>query len=257
MPHMVDAHLENLRIYRDPTTVAAYSDQDGLTAIEERLFATHIRDGAEVLDIGVGGGRTTRSLAHRASKYVGVDYSEPMIATCRERFPEFEFCVMDASDMSRFEDASFDVAVFSFNGLGYIYPSGQRYQCLREVHRVLRPDGVFIFSLHNARSLFLRPTRAGRGIRHTLSGLYLGAAANLRRVGQRIVTRPLWLGSGYASSNIHGGLTFYLASPTIVSGELDAAGFRLLAFEAEDADRRPSRFVTRWYYYVARRIKQR
>jgi SAM-dependent methyltransferase len=254
---MADAHFENRRIYRAPTTVAAYAEQDGLTGIEEQLFEAYVREGDEVLDIGVGGGRTAGYLSGRASRYLGIDYSEPMIDACRRRFPHCEFRVMDASDLSQIEDASFDVAVFSFNGLGYIHPNERRGQCLREIGRVLKPDGILIFSLHNARSLFLRPTRAGREIHKTLVGLFLSALANIRRFGQRIVTRSFWLGSGYVRTNIHGGLAFYLASPSVVASELGAAGFRLLAIEAEDADRRPSRFVTRWYYYVARRVTRR
>ena len=110
-----------------------------------------------ILDIGVGGGRTTPYLSQKASRYVGVDYSEEMVRTCRNKFPGLEFMVADASDLSAFPDASFDAIVIAFNGLDYLFPNEKRRQCLRECGRVLRADGVLVFSSHNPRSIFVRP----------------------------------------------------------------------------------------------------
>ena len=56
-----------------------------------------------------------------------------------------------------FADASFDAVVISFNGIDCVFPEERRWQCLRECGRVLRAGGVFIFSSHNPRSIFLRP----------------------------------------------------------------------------------------------------
>jgi ubiquinone/menaquinone biosynthesis C-methylase UbiE len=40
----------------------------------------------KMLDIGVGRGRTTMHFAQAAEEYWAIDYSEEMIAACRERF---------------------------------------------------------------------------------------------------------------------------------------------------------------------------
>ncbi|MBF0188289.1 MAG: methyltransferase domain-containing protein, partial [Magnetococcales bacterium] len=48
-----------------------------------------------------------------------------------------------------FETTSFDVVLFSFNGIDYIHPYSARLATLREIWRVLKPDGLFIFSTHN------------------------------------------------------------------------------------------------------------
>jgi SAM-dependent methyltransferase len=128
---------------------------DSLTACEQLLFDTYLRPGMAILDLGVGGGRTTPYLSAIASRYVGVDYSEEMIRACRSKFPHLRFNVADASDLSQFADASFDSVVFSFNGLDCLAPHEKRENCLRECHRVLKAGGVYIFSSHNPRSLFL------------------------------------------------------------------------------------------------------
>ena len=87
---------------------------------------------------------------------MGVDYSEAMIHVCRRKFPDLDFVHADASDLSAFEDASFDAIVFSYNGLDCVLPNEKRLRCLRECWRVLRPAGVFVFSSHNPRSILLR-----------------------------------------------------------------------------------------------------
>jgi SAM-dependent methyltransferase len=102
-----------------------------------------------VLDIGVGGGRTTRHLASRVGSYVGIDSSAAMVEACRSSFGEmlrFEQC--DMRDMGMFAQGSFDLALVSFNGLDYVCDEGRR-KTLAEIRRVVRPGGVLCFSTHN------------------------------------------------------------------------------------------------------------
>ena len=54
----------------------------------------------------------------------------------------------DARDLSAFADESFDFVLFSYNGLDCV-GHADRLQVLAEVHRVVRPGGVFMFSSHN------------------------------------------------------------------------------------------------------------
>ena len=53
--------------------------------------------------------------------------------------------------MTAFRDGQFKLAVFSCNGLCMVGHE-DRLRILREVHRVLADDGVFVFSTHNQRS---------------------------------------------------------------------------------------------------------
>ena len=147
--------IANLRVYSAPEVVAHFAGLSYLTSCERLLFETYLKPGTAILDLGVGGGRTTSYLSQLASYYVGVDYSEQMIGVCRNKFPQVQFEVADAADLSRFENGSFDAVVFAFNGLDYLAPERRHQECLQECHRLLKPGGVFIFSSHNPRAVFL------------------------------------------------------------------------------------------------------
>jgi ubiquinone/menaquinone biosynthesis C-methylase UbiE len=115
-------------------------------SILERLGARLA--GGNILDIGVGGGRTTAHLLKISRNYTGIDYSPRMIARCLERYPELSFAVCDARDLSRFEDEFFNLVFFSANGIDYASHE-DRITVLREIFRVLAQGGVFVFSTHN------------------------------------------------------------------------------------------------------------
>ncbi len=65
----------------------------------------------DMLDIGVGGGRTTRHFAPLARTYLGVDYSAAMIARCKREFPSFRFAVADARRLAFAADESYDLVL--------------------------------------------------------------------------------------------------------------------------------------------------
>ncbi len=96
----------NFQTYDAAEVAAHYATLDYLTPCERVLFETYIPPGSAILDLGVGGGRTTSYLANRASRYVGVDYAAAMVKVCRGKFPGLEFVVADAANLSIFPDAS-------------------------------------------------------------------------------------------------------------------------------------------------------
>lgn len=115
-------------------------------------------DGLEVLDLGCGEGYFARQLKQRgAARIRGVDVSAEMVraAAVRERAERLgiDYEVGDASDLSRFADASFDlcVAVFLFNYLDL----GATRRTMLEVFRVLRPGGRFVFAVPHPSLPFL------------------------------------------------------------------------------------------------------
>ncbi|NJN86409.1 MAG: class I SAM-dependent methyltransferase, partial [Leptolyngbyaceae cyanobacterium SL_7_1] len=88
--------------------------------------------------------------------YVGVDYAATMVAACQKRFPSasqaLQFAVCDARDMSQFSDDSFDLILFSFNGIDYS-SHGDRFKIFQEVSRVGKSGGYFCFSSHNLQAM--------------------------------------------------------------------------------------------------------
>ncbi len=84
---------------------------------------------------------------------MGVDLSPDMIEACRRRFAgapwNASFDVCDARDLLRFDSASFDFVLFSFNGIDTVGGRTDRRIALGEIHRVCRPGRRFCFSSSN------------------------------------------------------------------------------------------------------------
>lgn len=151
MPISIDGI--NRREMNKPASVAHYAWRNALSAAElAALTSTAQRaQGRQILDIGVGGGRTVQALREISVNYLGIDNSEAMVSACQRRFPDTRFEVMDAHAMTAVPDASVHLVLFSCNGMGMV-AHDDRLLILREVFRVLEPGGVFLFSTHNQNS---------------------------------------------------------------------------------------------------------
>jgi ubiquinone/menaquinone biosynthesis C-methylase UbiE len=238
------------------------------------LFEAYIPPGSAILDLGVGGGRTTSYLANRASRYVGVDYAAAMVETCQAKFPGLEFVVADAANLQAFPDASFDVVVFSFNGIDYVLPDESRRRCLGHIHRVLKAGGVMIFSSHNARAMLVfrrwnrerlqriaRRFSAGSRVSYWLLlemltsaravlAFFQSAGATSLRALERIPTRTFWQGQGSLVDSVHGGLLTHYSIPSRVISELAALHFRPERIVGNEYPQATHLYTTGWYYYV-------
>jgi SAM-dependent methyltransferase len=147
--HPLDAI--NRRAWRLPATVRAYERLEGWTDPGEQAAIEHVAAemrSRPILDIGVGAGRTIAILQAISQDYVGIDYTQEMVDACRARYPGTRVMHMDARDLGGFEDNRFAFVVFSFNGIDSVDPA-DRSKILTEVHRVLQPGGLFLFSAHN------------------------------------------------------------------------------------------------------------
>ena len=268
------AGASNLQVYNKPDVASHYAVLNYLTPCEQFLFDLYIKQGAAVLDLGVGGGRTTPYLSRGASHYVGVDYASEMIRACRRKHPDLEFIEADASDLSAIPSSSFDAVVIAFNGLDYVIPDERRALCCEECHRVLKPGGVLLFSSHNPRSILVRPTWTRERVRAAARGfagqssfldkpavLALSLAAgtraflragwgSLKRAIARIPSRAFWRGEGYLLDSAHGGLTTHCWVPSRVVAELEKHQFRIERVLGDDYPYASRQYTTDWYYYV-------
>lgn len=148
----------NKQFYSNDEAAKRYGDKEFLLPGEETILkriGPEIK-GRQILDLGVGGGRTTPFLTSYSSNYVGVDFSSEMIAVASSTYPYAKFETGDARDLSRFADCEIDCIFFSFNGIDCLSPDG-RDQCLGEIARVLKPGGYFAFSSHNREKPPARP----------------------------------------------------------------------------------------------------
>lgn len=142
----------------DSINQALYSSDDGVhsyvnTVLQppEVSILVKYKDayfGKNILDIGCGAGRTSHYFRNFTHQYTGVDYSKSMVDHCNRQYPEVVFNHCDARDLSCYADNEFDFVMFSYNGIDYIDHEG-RIQALKEIYRVLKKGGLFVFSAHN------------------------------------------------------------------------------------------------------------
>jgi len=94
----------------------------------------------KALDLGCGVGSNFEVLSAFADKIVGIDYTESALSRCREKHYT-SLHKMDATRLT-FETNSFDLILCS-DVLEHIDDS----KAIHEITRVLKPGGIFIFSV--------------------------------------------------------------------------------------------------------------
>jgi SAM-dependent methyltransferase len=99
-----------------------------------------------VLDVGCGTGETDTFLADDFAALEGVDVSEGVIATARERNPRLAYSVYDGERLP-YEDGSFDLA-FTICVVHHV-PPGLWGSFMTELARVVRPGGLATVIEHN------------------------------------------------------------------------------------------------------------
>lgn len=99
--------------------------------------------GATVLDVACGPGLYAEELVARGADVIGLDQSPRMVELARNRVPTGEFRVHDLADrLDWLPDGSVDLVLFAL-ALEYI---DDRTGALRELARVLRPNGALVLS---------------------------------------------------------------------------------------------------------------
>jgi ubiquinone/menaquinone biosynthesis C-methylase UbiE len=99
--------------------------------------------GGRILEIAPGRGRWTQFLQRDCTSLVGIDLAASCVEYCSKRFsdsPHLRFAVNDGLTFPSVEDKSIDF-VFSFDSLVHA-EADVIASYVREIARVLRPDGV-------------------------------------------------------------------------------------------------------------------
>jgi len=181
-----EAERENIQSFSSDLSVQEYSKRY-LRAGEEYIIKRYMPAGSLVLDVGCGAGRTTSYIQEAGCGVVGVDIAAPLIREAKKNFPTIDFRVMDARKLD-FKDMTFDTAFFSFNGIDNLMSFDERTNAIREIKRVLKPGGFFIYSSHNG--LALPRTKTGwKIILNNLRKLRVGPHWRIEQYNFGIVTQ--------------------------------------------------------------------
>ena len=106
-------------------------------------YLANLDDQSRILDGGCGRGEWTVYLSHRGYPTVGLDISRELIESLKKQFPELDFRCGDLRD-TEFSAQSFDL-VFSWGAIEH-FEMGLE-PCLKEMHRILKPGGLLLFTV--------------------------------------------------------------------------------------------------------------
>jgi SAM-dependent methyltransferase len=179
-----------------------------------------------------------------------------MVAAARDAAPDLELIEGDAADLGAFADGSFDVVVFSFNGIDCLHPDRLRHACLAEVARVLVADGTFVVSAHDPAAVVVRPRRwRGEPLDRKAKRLVLAGRDTAAAIVKVAREGRLLASDCYFDDVANDGATTHAARPDTFVTEVERFGFeRSGPIVGSEHPRRYRRFVTPWYYVTFRRL---
>jgi SAM-dependent methyltransferase len=263
---MPDLDRINRSAYRQRGVLRQYGSASGWLEPGEQAAIRSVAEsarGAPILDIGIGGGRTAPLMRAISLDYCGIDYTAAMVAMARQRFPDMAFREMDARHLE-FPDGSFALVAFSYNGIDSVDLAGRR-EILREVHRVLRPGGYFVFSSLNRDGIEAMPHWPDWRVFHgtglwparllrATAKLLAGGVNHLRHQGAARDNGVVAFGNLSAHNFA---LVSVFTSMTAELYELHETGFILEAIFDPDGRQIPADGQTdigaAWHHFVARR----
>lgn len=123
-------------------------------------FSGLLPAGARILDAGCGPGRDAKLFTDKGFRVVGIDLAERMIEFAKKVAPKAEFRVMDLRHLA-FGDSSFDAVWFNASLLNI--RKGEAPKVLKEMRRVLRPDGLMLVSVKHGRGEGMKKDRRYAG----------------------------------------------------------------------------------------------
>ncbi len=108
-------------------------------------FAAAVRGRGPVCDMGCGPGHVARYLSEQGAQVCGIDLSPEMVERARGLNPDIELAQGDMLALDAADGAW--AGIVAFYSIIHI-PRPRLVEALRELYRVLRPEGLLLLSFH-------------------------------------------------------------------------------------------------------------
>ncbi len=146
--------------------------------LERKIILSEMRKSKIILDIGCGDGYHFYKMA-RYGKVIGLDISKSLLLEFKKNTKSI--CVLADAEKLPFKDSSIDIVVSIFGALNHC----NIVNSVKEIFRVLKKGGLFIFTVANKYNIF-----------------YI--INNIKRLSIRKVLRSIIKGEGYIHRYIFG-----------------------------------------------------
>ncbi|NJD75777.1 MAG: class I SAM-dependent methyltransferase [Candidatus Methanoperedens sp.] len=150
---VIDFYNQIAYEYDDTTDEYWKNYYDCLNSIIIELFNEKIH-GKKILDIGCGSGLQTTLLASLGGNVTGIDITEGLIRLANYKIQNQKldsFCFTSDAESLPFKDNSFDI----INCCGSVLDYMDHKKGIKEIGRVLKPNGILILSFDNCISFEL------------------------------------------------------------------------------------------------------
>ena len=142
--------------WHHPLTALNYAraaERVGLWASERKIITEHFDTQSRILELGCGGGRVGLGLWHLGYQNVLLsDFSPEMVdiaeSVLKQAGVGYKVEIADACELP-YPDQAFDGVIFAFNGLMCLRGQADRLKALPEIHRILKPEGKFLFTAND------------------------------------------------------------------------------------------------------------
>lgn len=134
----------------DYLLVYKHRDMQGAKQEVHKMMAwLNLSKGASVLDLCCGMGRHSLALAEVGYQVTGVDLSEVLLREAKINDTEGQIEFIRADMRSLPIERKFDAIVNLFSSFGYFEEDREHLQVLKEIKRLLKPNGKFIIDFLN------------------------------------------------------------------------------------------------------------
>ncbi|MDH3217388.1 MAG: class I SAM-dependent methyltransferase [Candidatus Krumholzibacteria bacterium] len=128
-----------------------YSHRDTKeAALAIETFGHFLQGKSPVLDLASGNGRYLQTLLDAGHEAYGLDLSHYLLRSSVQQWGHEGRIVQGDMRQLPFAHGSFGSAINMFTSFGYFSVDTDNLLVFREVHRVLKPSGVFLFDFINA-----------------------------------------------------------------------------------------------------------